>query len=68
MIDEPSLHHALDLAASKAVCDFGLYLGATNGNADLKVQAPGLRECGLKIYMGSSTGDLLVEAFDKQFE
>ncbi len=67
VIDEPSLHHALDLVASKAVCDFGLFLGATNGNAGLKAETPGLLECGLKIYMGSSTGDLLVEGFAEQF-
>ena len=67
VIDAPSLHHALGLAASKAVCDFGLFLGATNGNAGLKTQTPGLLECGLKIYMGSSTGDLLVEGFAEQY-
>lgn len=65
--DEVSLNHALGLAASKAVCDFGLFLGATNSNAGLKAQTPGLLECGLKIYMGSSTGDLLVDGFAEQF-
>jgi dihydroorotase (multifunctional complex type) len=68
MIDEASLDHALSLAAGKAVCDFGLFLGATNANSKLKTQNPALKECGLKIYMGSSTGDLLVEDFAGQFE
>jgi dihydroorotase (multifunctional complex type) len=58
-----TLNDALSRAARSAVCDFGLFLGATNTNAGL---SPGL-ECGLKIYMGSSTGDLLVEDFAAQF-
>jgi dihydroorotase (multifunctional complex type) len=68
VIDPASLDHALSLAASKAVCDFGLFLGATNTNQKSKIENPKLRECGLKIYLGSSTGDLLVENFAEQFE
>lgn len=67
VVDEHSLEHTIHLAQEKAVCDFGIYLGATNTNSELKKQTPSLRECGLKIYMGSSTGDLLVEDFDKQY-
>lgn len=66
--DAPSFAHALALAQRKAVCDFGLYLGATNDNAGLIEQTPHLGECGLKIYMGSSTGDLLVQDFEPQYE
>ncbi len=68
VVDEASLDHALSLAAQKCVCDYGLFLGATNTNAKLKLQTSGLLECGLKIYMGSSTGDLLVEDFGPQYE
>ncbi len=68
VVDVASLDHARSLAAQKAVCDYGLFLGATNTNAKLKLQTPGLLECGLKIYMGSSTGDLLVEDFGPQYE
>lgn len=66
--DRESLDHALALAERNAVCDYGLFLGATHSNAKLKLNHPGLRECGLKIYMGSSTGDLLVEDFAAQYE
>lgn len=67
VIDGASLDHALGLAGVKAVCDFGLFLGATHDNAMLKRENPMLRECGLKIYMGSSTGTLLVQDFESQF-
>ncbi|MBN1978993.1 MAG: dihydroorotase family protein [Anaerolineae bacterium] len=46
------------LAKSKAVCDVGFFVGATAENAE---QAAGLEAVvGLKLYMGSSTGSLLV--------
>ncbi|MHB0876148.1 MAG: dihydroorotase, partial [Anaerolineae bacterium] len=47
-----------DLAEAKACCDYGLYIGATPGNSE---EAAGVEAAaGLKVYMGSSTGDLLV--------
>lgn len=46
------------LAASLARCDFGLYIGATGDNADEAGAATDA--VGLKLYMGSSTGNLLV--------
>jgi dihydroorotase (multifunctional complex type) len=67
-VDAASLDAILGLAEQNAVCDYGLFLGATANNAGLKREHPALRECGLKIYMGSSTGDLLVEDFGQQYE
>jgi dihydroorotase (multifunctional complex type) len=63
-----TLDLALDLAQQNAVCDYGMFIGATNANMRLKADNPDLRECGLKMYMGSSTGDLLVEDFGAQYE
>ncbi len=46
----------------EAWCDMGFYVGATKGNvgalADLETQTG---VCGVKVFAGSSTGDLLVE-------
>jgi len=51
----------MDIAASDSWCNYSFYLGATNHNAETLVQAdPGLT-CGVKVFMGSSTGDLLVD-------
>jgi dihydroorotase len=56
--DREALAQALTLAESKAVCDFGLFVGATADNAE---EAATLDSAvGLKLYMGSSTGSLLV--------
>jgi dihydroorotase-like cyclic amidohydrolase len=47
--------------ASKAVCDFGIYVGASQ--ADNTTEYPNLADasCGLKIFNNSTTGDLLLE-------
>jgi len=48
-----------EIAASKAIVNHGFYIGATTHNlADLK-NATGVP--GIKIFIGSSTGDLLVD-------
>jgi len=63
--DADSLANALVLADSKAVCDFGFFVGATPGNA---TEAARLTDAvGLKMYMGSSTGSLLVDDFGGQY-
>lgn len=51
----------IKLAESKAKCDFAFFVGATNENAQ-QLEAIARTEgcCGVKIFMGSSTGDLLV--------
>jgi dihydroorotase len=53
------LHEKLALAATKSLVNFGFYIGATPGNlAELKTAT---RTPGIKIFIGSSTGDLLVD-------
>ena len=50
-----------EAVAKKAWCDFGLFAGATNDNSNLLGEMEKLEGCcGIKIFMGSSTGDLLV--------
>jgi dihydroorotase (multifunctional complex type) len=51
-------------AAARAVCDYGFYVGGTPDNAE---EAAGLGEAvGLKLYIGSSTGSLLVDQLSAQ--
>ncbi len=56
--DRETLAEARALAAAKAVCDYGLFVGATADNAEEAAALQGA--VGLKLYMGSSTGSLLV--------
>ena len=47
--------------AHKTYCDFALFAGATNDNSSVLAEMENLPGCcGIKIFMGSSTGDLLV--------
>ncbi|HEX3599996.1 MAG TPA: dihydroorotase [Lacipirellulaceae bacterium] len=58
-ITQERLNEKLALAATKSLVNYGFYIGATTENiAELK-QAQ--RTPGIKIFIGSSTGDLLVD-------
>ena len=51
----------LDLASQKSHANYAFYLGATNNNLEnIKKIDPNLI-CGLKVFMGSSTGNMLVD-------
>ncbi|MCC5876026.1 MAG: dihydroorotase [Candidatus Sumerlaeia bacterium] len=56
------LERRLELAASKAVVNYGFYIGATPDNIDELKKAR--RTPGIKIFIGSSTGNLLVDGQD----
>ncbi|MHA1564466.1 MAG: dihydroorotase [Alphaproteobacteria bacterium] len=60
-VDGPALADKLSRAAAKAWCDHAFFIGATADNAAALGQLERLPGCcGVKIFMGSSTGDLLV--------
>ena len=55
------LESKIGLASEKAVTHHGFFIGATSNNvADLQSIEGMDGVCGIKIFMGSSTGDLLV--------
>ncbi len=58
-ITQARLVEKLELAASKCLVNYGFYIGATCQNLDELRRAT--RTPGIKIFIGSSTGDLLVD-------
>ena len=49
-------------ASNRMYCDFAFYMGGTRDNADELGELEQLPGCaGIKVFMGSSTGELLVE-------
>lgn len=60
-IDAPAIEDKLTRAKDRMWCDHAFYVGATHDNA---VYLPELERlpgvCGVKIFMGASTGNLLV--------
>ena len=51
-------------AATKSIVNYSFYFGATNDNADLMPKLDKKRVCGVKLFMGSSTGNMLVDQMD----
>jgi dihydroorotase len=61
-INQERLEEKLALAAGKSLVNYGFYIGATPHNVgDLKAAR---RTPGIKIFLGSSTGELLVDDQD----
>ena len=55
------LQDKFDLAAEKSLANFSFYIGATNDNLDEIVKTDPEKVCGVKLFMGSSTGNMLVD-------
>ncbi len=56
-----ALEDKFDLAENSSMANYSFYLGATEDNIDEIKRLDRARHCGLKVFMGASTGDLLVE-------
>lgn len=57
-IGQSSLNEKLNRARQSSVANYGFFIGATSDNlGELNTASP---VCGIKVFMGSSTGDLLV--------
>lgn len=51
-------------AATKSIVNYSFYFGATNNNADSLALLDKKQVCGVKLFMGSSTGNMLVDQMD----
>ena len=49
------------LAAEKSIANYSFYIGATNDNLDEVLKTDFRKVCGIKLFMGSSTGNMLVD-------
>ena len=49
------------LAAGASYANYGFYLGATNDNLEEIRRADSSLVCGIKVFMGASTGNMLVD-------
>jgi dihydroorotase len=58
-ITAEALEQKLDIAAGKCIVNYGFYIGATPNNVDEINKCS--RTPGIKIFIGSSTGNLLVD-------
>ena len=51
-------------AATKSVVNYSFYFGATNNNVALLSQLDKRKVCGVKVFMGASTGNMLVDRIE----
>ena len=51
-------------AATKSIVNYSFYFGATNNNADSLPLLDKKKVCGVKLFMGASTGNMLVDQMD----
>ena len=55
------LQDKYDVAAKTAYCNYSFFMGAGNDNIEEVLKTDRENVCGLKIFMGSSTGNMLVD-------
>ena len=48
-------------AAEVSLANYSFYMGASNDNLDEVLKTDATRVCGVKVFMGSSTGNMLVD-------
>lgn len=51
-------------AANKCIINYSFYFGATNNNTELLQQLDKKHVCGVKLFMGASTGNMLVDRIE----
>ena len=55
------LQDKYDTAAQKSLANYSFFMGASNDNIEEVLKTDVQKVCGLKIFMGSSTGNMLVD-------
>lgn len=50
-----------DRAAEVSPANYSFFMGASNGNLEQVLKTDPQKVCGVKVFMGSSTGDMLVD-------
>ena len=49
------------IAAESAITNYSFYMGASNENIEEVLKTDSTQVCGVKVFMGSSTGNMLVD-------
>ena len=60
-VTQELLEEKYQIGARTALANYSFYMGTTNDNYDEVMRTDPARVCGVKIFMGSSTGNMLVD-------
>ncbi len=61
VLTQQLLEQKYQLAAERSLANYSFYMGASNDNTDEIVKTDPKSVCGVKVFMGSSTGNMLVD-------
>ncbi|MBM77774.1 MAG: dihydroorotase [Crocinitomicaceae bacterium] len=61
---QKELKNKFDIASKDSLANYSFYMGATNDNLKEVLKTDPKNTCGIKIFMGSSTGNMLVDNSD----
>lgn len=60
-VTQDLLEAKYEIGAATSLANYSFYMGATNDNIDEVLRTDPSRVCGIKVFMGSSTGNMLVD-------
>jgi len=60
-ITQELLEDKYNIASKRSLANYSFFMGATNDNLDEVLKTDPKNVCGIKIFMGSSTGNMLVD-------
>ena len=60
-VTQEELQKKFDRAAEVSAVNYSFYMGATNDNLSEVLKTDPTKVCGIKVFMGSSTGNMLVD-------
>jgi dihydroorotase len=60
-VTQSLLEDKYQIAAKNSIANYSFYMGATNDNIEEVLKTDSKNVCGVKVFMGSSTGNMLVD-------
>jgi dihydroorotase len=60
-LTQEDLELKYDIALSSSLANYSFYMGASNDNLEEVLKTDPINVCGIKVFMGSSTGNMLVD-------
>lgn len=61
ILDQIQLQNKYEIGRKQSYSNYSFYMGASNDNIEEVLKTDGTNVCGIKIFMGSSTGNMLVD-------
>jgi dihydroorotase len=71
VLTQELLEEKYTIASQKSIANYSFYMGTSNDNYEEVIKTNPKNVCGIKIYLGSSTGNMLVdnpESIEKLFD